>query len=149
MRCRRNRRARARGLVATAGPLFVILGACSGGGEESVARADLVGPDEFAARMDGPEAVVVNVHVPYEGEIPGTDLFVPFDGIASSDDLPAGRDRPLLVYCRTGNMSADATADLVEAGYPDVTDLQGGMVAWQADGRTVETDPERRAAGTG
>jgi rhodanese-related sulfurtransferase len=104
---------------------------------------DLVDPDEFAARMDDPEAIVVNVHVPYEGEIQGTDLFVPFDEIVSAGELPDNHDRPLLIYCRTGNMSAAATADLVEAGYTDVTDLDGGMVAWQATGRAIGVAPSR------
>jgi phage shock protein E len=107
---------------------------------------DLVGPDEFAERMADPEAVVVNVHVPYEGEIASTDLFVPFDEIASSPQLPSDRDQALVLYCRTGNMSADAAADLVDAGYTDVTDLEGGMVAWEAGGRAIEVLPERARA---
>jgi rhodanese-related sulfurtransferase len=118
--------------------------ACGGSdaaGDAGVAEVDLVGPDEFAARMADPDAVVVNVHIPYEGEIAGTDLFVPFDEVDSSEALPADKDQPLLVYCRTGNMSADATAELVEAGYRDVTDLEGGMVAWEEAGRTIETEP--------
>jgi phage shock protein E len=111
-----------------------------------VPAGDLVGPDEFAERMADPEAVVVNVHVPYEGEIAGTDLFVPFDEIVSSSRLPSDRDRPLVLYCRTGNMSAEAAAGLVEAGYTDVTDLDGGMVAWEASGQTIEVVSERAEA---
>jgi rhodanese-related sulfurtransferase len=107
------------------------------------AEVALVAPDEFAERTADPDAVLVNVHVPYEGEIAGTDLFVPFDEIASSNELPSDHDRPLLVYCRTGDMSATATADLIDAGYTDVTDLEGGMVAWQAADRSVEIVPDR------
>jgi rhodanese-related sulfurtransferase len=125
--------------VALAGP------AACGGSDEAEdagpAEVELVSPDEFAARMADPEAVVVNVHIPYEGEIAGTDLFVPFDEVDSSDALPDDKDLPLLVYCRSGNMSADATAELVEAGYRDVTDLEGGMLAWEEAGRTIETEP--------
>lgn len=108
-----------------------------------VPAVDLAGPDEFAERVADPEAVVINVHVPYEGEIASTDLFVPFDEIVSSPQLPSERDRALVLYCRTGNMSADAAADLVDAGYTDVTDLEGGMVAWEASGRAIEVLPER------
>lgn len=113
-----------------------------GGAAAPVAAVELVAPDEFAERMTDPDAVVVNVHVPYEGEIAGTDLFLPFDEISSSTRLPDDHERPLLVYCRTGNMSATATAELVEAGYTDVTDLEGGMVAWQAAGRPIDHDPD-------
>ena len=106
------------------------------------AAIDLVGPDEFAERMADPEAVVINVHVPYEGEISGTDLFVPFDEITSSSRLPADHDRPLVIYCRTGNMSATAAAALGDAGYTDVTDLDGGMVAWDEAGRPIDNVPD-------
>jgi phage shock protein E len=149
---RRRRRVRGAGELGVAGVVALLLAgvvvACSGGGEGST-TVDRVGPDDFAARMDDPQAVVVNVHVPYEGEIPGTDSFIPFDEAASSSELPEDLDRPLLVYCRTGNMSADATADLVDAGYTNVTDLDGGMVAWEAAGRRIETAPARSSPGAG
>jgi rhodanese-related sulfurtransferase len=151
-RRRRDRGAKERRVPASAALLLVVAVACSGGsgGEERSATAvDRVGPDEFASRMDDPQAMVINVHVPYEGELSGTDLFIPFDAIASSSELPEDVDRPLLVYCRTGNMSADATADLVESGYTHVTDLEGGMVAWEAAGRTIETVPGRSSPDTG
>jgi rhodanese-related sulfurtransferase len=150
MAVRRGRRWRVvAGLVAAVAPACLVLVAgcgSDGGGDGRGSRAadvDLVTVDEFAARLADPEAVVVNVHVPYEGEIAGTDLFVPFDEITSSARLPSERDRPLLVYCRTGNMSATATADLAQAGYTNVTDLDGGMIAWAAGGRSIETVPER------
>jgi phage shock protein E len=129
--------------IAFLAAVLLALVGCSGS-DEPTTRVDLVGPQEFAARMDEAEAVVVNVHIPYEGELPGTDLFVPFDEVASSDELPDDRDQPLVVYCRSGNMSAEATAELVELGYTDVTDLEGGMVAWEAAGRSIEMDPTRR-----
>ena len=100
--------------------------------------ADLVGPDEFAALIAEDGVVVVNVHVPYEGHIDGTDTFVPFDAIDAWDALPEDRSTPIAVYCRSGNMSAAASKDLVELGYTNVVDLAGGMNAWAAAGRPLE-----------
>jgi phage shock protein E len=138
-------------LVLTA-VLLVGVG-CSGDDdddEEAAAAVDLVAPEEFEERMGQRDAVVINVHVPYEGEIADTDLFIPFDRITASNELPEDRDLSLVVYCRSGNMSADATADLIEMGYTDVTDLDGGMVAWEESGRGLTTDPARsEAAATG
>ncbi len=49
------------------------------------------------------------------------------------------RDRPYLVYCKMGQRSAQAVAMMVEAGFPDVTNLQGGIVAWlEANGPVVQ-----------
>ena len=42
---------------------------------------------------------------------------------------------PLVVYCRTGHRSAEAAQILSELGYEDITDLAGGILAW--DGETV------------
>lgn len=142
-----NRVSTIAGAVAAVTLFPVALAGCGDDGENresgaSVADVDLVAPEEFAERMTDPDAVFVNVHVPYEGEIAGTDLFIPFDEIASSAELPSDRDRPLLVYCRTGSMSATAAADLVDTGHTSVTELDGGMVAWQAADRSIENAPE-------
>ena len=82
--------------------------------------------------------VTINVHAPDEGSIPGTDLVIPFDQIASSNELPADLDAPLAVYCRSGNMSAAAVDDLEELGYTDIMELEGGFNAWEASGRELE-----------
>ena len=52
-------------------------------------------------------------------------------------DLP--RDRPYLVYCKMGQRSAHAASMMMEAGIPDVTNLQGGIVSWlEQDGPVVQ-----------
>ena len=40
------------------------------------------------------------------------------------------RDRPVVVYCRTGQRSFEAALTMAEAGYETVTNLEGGLVAW-------------------
>jgi phage shock protein E len=97
-----------------------------------------VGPDEFAAAIAEPGRVTVNVHVPFEGDIAGTDLSIPFDQITSqAHRLPGDRNTGLAIYCRSGPMSATAAATLHDLGYTDVVELRGGMRAWQADGRPL------------
>ncbi len=98
----------------------------------------LVGPDAFAQRIDAPGVVTINVHTPDEGSIAGTDLTIAFDRIAMSDELPDDLSTPLAVYCRSGNMSADAVDDLEILGYTDIAELDGGFNAWTAAGRPLE-----------
>ena len=124
--------------------------ACSNS-EDSVAPAtsdvpasfvDLATPAEFGAFVDAhPDVPLINVHIPYEGHIEGTDAFIPFDSILESSDLPADRSAPIALYCRSGNMSAQAAADLAEAGYTNLVDLDGGMIAWGASGNGLVDDP--------
>jgi len=42
-------------------------------------------------------------------------------------------DRPVVVYCRTGQRSLQAALRMVEAGLGPVSNLRGGMVAWARD----------------
>jgi hypothetical protein len=64
-------------------------------------------PDAFAARLDRPSAVVVNVHTPYAGEIESTDAFVPYDHIVGDRRLPADKDAEIVLYCRSGSHVRD------------------------------------------
>ncbi len=54
--------------------------------------------------------------------------------LARLDEVPTGE--PLLVYCRSGNRSARATALLRREGY-DATNVAGGMLAWADAGAEV------------
>lgn len=109
-----------------------------GSGMAGMDTADMaVGVEDFERRMAEPDAFVVNVHVPDEGSIAGTDATISYDRVVGDDRLPDDRSTPILVYCKTGRMSADAATALMDAGYRDVAYLDGGMDAWQAAGRRL------------
>lgn len=91
---------------------------------------------EFEARARADEALVINVHVPYEGEMPDTDAHVPFDQISDAV-LPPDRDAPIALYCMSGRMSEIAAKTLLSMGYRRVYHLKGGMRAWEAAGRPL------------
>ena len=94
---------------------------------------------EQRSRADG--AFVINVHTPYAGEIARTRAFIAFDRILSDPALPRAKDTPIVLYCRTGRMSKIAAQQLAEAGYRNVVDLKGGMVAWAKAGKSIITKP--------
>lgn len=47
-------------------------------------------------------------------------------------EIPA--NKPIVVYCRSGHRSHLAQVLLQQAGYPDVKNLTGGVLAWQLNG---------------
>jgi len=98
-------------------------------------------PGRLAGMLEDKDFSMVNVHVPYEGEIDGTDLFIAFDQIGERlDELPPPEAK-IVLYCRSGSMSAIAARELVAAGYTDVWNLDGGMNAWRAHGYPLEERP--------
>ncbi len=79
---------------------------------------------------------VLNVHTPYQGKIEQTDSVIQdWQNIAKYEQqLPKNKDTPILVYCRSGRMSASAAQQLQELGYKTIYDLKGGMQQWKKEG---------------
>jgi rhodanese-related sulfurtransferase len=99
-------------------------------------------PEQFAARMGDAHADVINVHVPYEGELEKTNALIPFDRIVGDPRLPKDKNSEILLYCRSGRMSEMAGEALVKEGYTNVSHLEGGMKAWEESGKPIIHKPQ-------
>ena len=103
----------------------------------------LITVEELNAMLKNKDFTLINVHIPYQGEIPGTDVHIPYNEIEEyADQLPQDKDTKIVLYCRSGSMSAAASKTLVEMGYTNVTDVQGGMNAWEAAGYELLNNPK-------
>ena len=89
---------------------------------------------QLAGLLQREDLILVNVHVPYEGEIPQTDLFIPYDEVAGHLDSLPDKDATVVLYCRSGGMSTSAAGELAALGYAKVLELDGGFDAWKAAG---------------
>lgn len=97
-----------------------------------------ISPDTLAAKLGAKDFTLLNVKTPYIGEIDGTDLYIPYTDLAArATELPTNKAAPIVVYCRSGAESAVAAQTLVSLGYTNILNLDGGMNAWQASGRTL------------
>jgi rhodanese-related sulfurtransferase len=98
-------------------------------------RIPEIGPHEIAS-----DAFLLDVREDDEwqaGRIDGA-VHVPLMTLPERlDDLP--RDRQIVVVCRVGGRSAQATGYLLQQGW-DAINLGGGMAAWEAAGRPMTAD---------
>ncbi len=67
---------------------------------------------------------------------PNTTL-IPLDQLAARlNEIP--RDREIVVVCRSGNRSQQGRDILLNAGFQQVTSMQGGLNEWRASGYPIE-----------
>ncbi len=89
----------------------------------------------FHEMLKSEDFTLVNVHIPYEGDIDWTDVSIPYNEIERYlSSLPADKDAKIVLYCRSGRMSTIAAEELVRLGYTNIWQVVGGMVAWQNAG---------------
>jgi rhodanese-related sulfurtransferase len=91
--------------------------------------------DILANRHD--QYTIINVHIPYEGEIEGTNTKIPYNDLSALMAALPDKNAPIILYCRSGRMSEIASHALLDKGYTQVWDVPGGMIAWQATGRSL------------
>jgi rhodanese-related sulfurtransferase len=138
---------RRQGIGASIAALVLVLVAMAGAAAEgptgkvrTTAHGSYVDIDAatLARMLARKDFALVNVHIPYEGDIAGTDASVPFDRIGEHlDRLPQDRSARLVLYCKTGRMSTIAARELLERGYTNIVHLAGGMVAWKRAGYPI------------
>jgi len=146
-RAERSGRDRRHAAVVVAATLLLIPAAC-GGEDEPAAAADdagrpafgVVSTDQAAALATDPAVTVIDVRTPEEfaeGHIEGATLIDLSSPTFADDVARLDPETPYLVYCRSDNRSGQAVMVMQQLGFEQLWDLDGGVVAWAADGHTL------------
>ncbi len=107
-------------------------GAAAGSCDGIEAKRNLLTPEELLAMLDNKDFELVNVHIPYAGEITGTDAHLPYNDVdAIEGHLKHESGAKTVLYCLTGPMSKIAGDELVKRGYCRVYDMPAGLYQWQ------------------
>lgn len=100
-----------------------------------------IGHAELAAKLQHDELLLLDVRTPSEyaaGHIPRA-INIPHDQLANNmTTLPANKDRPIAVYCRSGRRSALALEWLRTQGYNRLLHVEGDFLGWQAAGQPID-----------
>lgn len=104
---------------------------------------------EFDQILAGRDPFVVDVHVPEQAHLSGTDAVIDYQEVKNRlNEFPQDKSAEIIVYCRSGSMSEKAAQDLVEAGYANVKNLIGGANAYRESHVGVEITPKTIGLGT-
>lgn len=103
---------------------------------QPAASHPVIAPQEYQARfVEGKQPhTLVDVRSAEEyasGYIPGAINIAVHELSGKLNRIP--KDKPVIVYCRSGNRSAHAAQSLIAAGYSEVYDL-GGLFEWARQG---------------
>jgi len=93
---------------------------------------------ELQTMLANKDFTFVNVHIPFEGDIAGTDLSIPYDQITQNLDKLPDKNAKIVLYCRSDRMSNIAAKSLVGLGYINIWNLDGGMVDWEGAGLEIK-----------
>jgi rhodanese-related sulfurtransferase len=109
------------------------------GSDPGPAALTPLSPQELQTALESKNFPLINVHIPRQGEIPGTDIHISYlDPDALADYLGDDLERYAVIYCRSDRMALIAGEDLLARGYRAIAYLQGGMLAWQAAGYRLD-----------
>jgi rhodanese-related sulfurtransferase len=93
-------------------------------------------PKEFQSLIELEEVQLIDVRKPeefIEGHIPNAINinYYSDDFVSSIDKLD--KKKPVYIYCRSGQRSANSASQFKEAGFTQIYNLEGGILKWQSD----------------
>ncbi len=133
------------------GLLLLLLAACGAQPDAAIQPAsaidaqttldlpDTVDAQTVASVKDRADVVVLDVREQWEYDeqhIPGVTLIPMAEVPNRLSEIPT--DKTVIVTCRSGNRSGQVTDYLRQAGYTNVHNMAGGILAWEQAGYTVE-----------
>jgi thioredoxin 1 len=96
-------------------------------------------PKEFQAQVK-PDVQLIDARTPGEyaqGHLANSVNLDWNGGVLQERVSELDPKKPVLIYCASGRRSAAAAAFLKEKGFTNVTDLAGGIGAWQQAGMPI------------
>jgi len=97
-----------------------------------------ISPQQLHAALANKDFLLIDVHTPNAGSIPGTDARIAYSDISAlvafiGPDL----DAKVVLTCLMGGMSKSAGNALVTLGYRNISELTGGVSAWTTAGYSL------------
>jgi len=119
--------------------LTVLLGSC--GPQNAQQNFRDLSADEFQTELTKNSSIqLLDVRTPEEFEQGHLDGALNYNIRSADFEKQAGsldKTKPVFVYCLSGRRSASAASILVQKGFPEVHNMTGGLMKWNAGGKPL------------
>lgn len=103
---------------------------------------NIVSPEEMKSLIEMDDVQLVDVRTEAEYNLEHIANSQNIDVRSPNFDqeiIKLDKEKPVLVYCRSGKRSAKCVEKLKDAGFVKIYDLNGGIAKWKYQGLQVET----------
>lgn len=108
---------------------------------KATAQSSVAASPYLIERVANNDWLLIDVRSPQEfaeGHIPGA-VNMPHDSINDYiNDLEGHKDKPIIIYCRSGRRAQLAMKVLQDMDFSEVMHLEGDMLGWSAAGLTID-----------
>ncbi len=104
--------------------------ACKSQSKEILRKVDVV---TFKEELSNKYIQLIDVRTPEEfkeGHIENAILIDYFSADFNTKIQELDKEKPVYLYCRSGNRSGKAAIILIDLGFKEIVDLEGGYEAW-------------------
>lgn len=108
----------------------------------SQGEVKVVTPEEMQSLLELEDVQLVDVRTPEEhkeGFIENAQN-IDFNSPTFDEDITKlDKNKPVILYCKSGGRSAKCSKKLQEAGFVKIYDLEGGISKWMHEGLEIKT----------
>ena len=111
--------------------------------DNKTAISKTISVDEFKNKIETSPGTILDVRTPEEyseGHLKNAQLNNVKDNNFEENLNAIPKDKPVYVYCRSGNRSKKAKAILEQSGYTEIYELDGGIMAWEKEENQIVKD---------
>ncbi len=121
--------------------LLMFIGVSSCKKEANKGEVKVVSVEEMQSLLDIEDIQLVDVRTPGEYQEGYIENFQNIDFLSPTFDediAKLDKNKPVILYCKSGGRSASCAKKMVDAGFVKVYDLEGGISKWQHEGMEVK-----------
>ncbi len=120
--------------------LCALLIACDGNKNDKTKSSKTVNTETFSKETNESDVQIIDVRTPEEfaqGHIENAININIMDNNFETEISKLDKSKKTLVYCKSGGRSSDAAQKLSSMGFENISNLEGGLLAWQNAGLKV------------